>query len=173
MLRINIGWSEEREAHEIALGLSEANLTRLQQKEPIFVSGESLMAQLPEYRRIFHGNQVAFIIFNSHAEQTQFEQDFKEVCERLTITPEGNISVLNIENNFFVTPVPIRDRMIYFIGLHETSYEKLRKGEILAFRSRFPLGQGQSVEVTVFWGKTEEEMLKVVETLGYKNGELN
>ena len=63
--------------------------------------------------------------------------------------------------------------MIYFLGLHETSYEKLRKGEILAFRSRFPLGQGQSVEVIVFWGKTEEEMLDAMKTLTRKIAELN
>ena len=153
MLKINIGWSQERLAQQIAFGLSEGNLERLP-TGPIAIKGQDL--------------QVAtnFLIFHTH--QDTFQTDFETVLRLLQIEPQGKQPVLNLQESFYVAPVPTGNKICYFIGLHATSYQKLRNGENLTFRARMIEGEGQNVEINIFWGQTEEKMLEVLEILGYK-----
>ena len=42
MLKVNVGWSQERLAQQIAFGLAEGNLELLRSKGPIAIKGEEI-----------------------------------------------------------------------------------------------------------------------------------
>jgi len=151
MIKINVGWSQERLAQQIAFGLSEGNLERLKEDPsnsnptgPIVIKGKDLDLECAN-----------FVIFAA-------EQDPEKLKEQLAEMLEGKVDngqpVMNIQEALYVAPVSVGDDMIWFIGLHEVSFEKLRKGEILTFRARIIDGGGTNVEVNIFWGPTEKAM---------------
>lgn len=151
MLKINVGWSEERLAQQIAFGLSEGNLKRLKHDPananptgPIVIKGEDLKLE-----------NTNFVIF---AAEKDPEKLAEQLAEMLDGRVDGDQPVMNIDETFYVAPVTSGDNMVWFIGLHEVSFEKLRKEEVLTFRARMIDGEGTNVEVNIFWGKTEEKM---------------
>lgn len=149
MLKLNIGWNQERLAQQLAFGLSEGNLKKLQHGAPIFITGKEMKVDVE-----------GFVIFGCRKDPDLFKQDFEDVFEMLPFEPEGDQPVLNIEESLYIAPVPVDSDVVYFIGLHEVSYEKLRNNQRLTFRCRIIEGEGQNVEVNLFWGETEEAMAK-------------
>ena len=151
MLKINVGWSKERLAQQIAFGLSEGNLKHLKHDAmsrdatgPIAVKGEDL--------KLENNN---FVIFAAERGPEEFKTQLIEMLEgRL----EGNQPVMDLDGVFYVVPVLVGDDTVWFIGLHEVSFERLRKREVLTFRCRIIDGEGTNVEVNLFWGETEEIM---------------
>ena len=151
MLKINAGWSQERLAQQIVFGLSEGNLQRLKDDPananptgPIGIKGEDL--------KLEHAN---FVIFAAEQEEAKLIGQLTKMLEGRV---DGDQPVMNIDESFYVAPVSFGDDMLWFIGLHEVSFEKLRGGEVLTFRSRIIDGEGTNIEVDIFWGKTEEIM---------------
>lgn len=153
MLKINVGWSEERLAQQIAFGLSESNLKYLKH-DPTNARPTGLITIKGEDLKLENTN---FVIFAA-------EQDPEKLTEQLDEMLDGRVDgdqpVLNIDEIFYVAPVSSGDDTVWFIGLHEVSFEKLRGGEVLTFRARMIDGEGTNVEVNIFWGKTEEIMIE-------------
>lgn len=150
MLKLNIGWSEERLAQQIAFGLSEGNLEKLPHA-PIFFKGSEVEVEV-----------TGFLIFYTHKDESLFKQDFENVLHGIGLIPDTEQPVMNIDNALYVAPLSIDEEVppIYAIGLHAISYQKLRNGERLNFRVRMIDGEGQNVEVNIFSGETEEAMAK-------------
>jgi hypothetical protein len=151
MLKINVGWSQERLAQQIAFGLSEDNLTHLRHDPdaksptgPIAIKGDEIGLE--------EGNH--FCIFAAEKDPEAFTSQFSKMLEPLR--PTGEVAVMNIDESFYVAPVPSEKGIVWFIGLHEVSYKKLRAGELLTFRARMIEGEGQNVEVNIFWAETNK-----------------
>jgi len=148
MLKVNIGWSQKRLAQLVAFGLSEGNLLRLP-KDPIYIDGKDIDIE------------AKFAIYHTRISKDEFKSDFLRLCKLLDLKAPENINALNLENLFFITILPV-EPITYLIGFHETSYERLRDGDTLSFRNRIINGEGQNIEVNIFWGQTEDEMLALI-----------
>jgi hypothetical protein len=147
MLRINVGWSQERLAQQLAFGLSEGNLELLRSKGPIAIKGEEIGLE--------EGNH--FCIFAAEQDPEKFQAQFTEMLQGQI---DGEQPVMNIEEAFWVAPVGQGEMLVWFIGLHEGSYKKLREGRLLTFRARLIEGAGQNIEVNIFWAETDEGLAK-------------
>lgn len=149
MLKLNMGWNQERLAQQVGFGLSEGNLERLP-SSPIPIIGQEIQID------------ANFVIFGTDADDEVFKRDFEAVMRQMSFEPDGNYQVLNLDKTFFVIPVPQETLICFFIGLHQASYDALRRGTILSFRARMISGEGQNVEVNIFWKETEEEMMRAL-----------
>ena len=159
MLRINVGWSDEREAHQIALGLEEANLRRMKDRnDPVVVTSESLQVRDGITNDTFPGF-FTFVIFATGRSQRELQRDLQQTLELCCVEPEARVTVLNLEEKFWVAPIPSGDRMWYFVGLHDVSMRGLRARQTLHFRSRLIEGGGLSIEVNIFWGENRKKLL--------------
>lgn len=190
MLKINAGWSQDRLAQQIAFGLSEGNLQRLKEDSnsavptgPIAIKGESIKLEHnnfvifaaergPEEFKIQLIEMIKRIFMRGTSILGTKEGTGSSPTARPLASPspppsaslegriEGNHPIMDLDGVFYVIPVLSGDDMVWFIGLHEVSFEKLRKREVLTFRSRIIDGEGTNVEVNLFWSETEEKMIE-------------
>jgi hypothetical protein len=149
MIKASTGWIDEREAHGLVFGLSEGNLRRLDENAPIFIKSSDLNLD-PQI--------LGFVIFRTSDDEETLKNDLEVVSHQFGIKLNEQVSVMNIEESFYVIPVTFEEGIFYIMGLHDKSYELLRAQKLLTFRARIPECKAQSVEVTLFWGETEEQM---------------
>ena len=117
MFKLNAGYSQEDEAHQVWLGLESENLELLQQEKPILIEYPELGLPL--------GAPDLFISFAS--DRTAVAQQL----ERLGAS--GEISVLDLAGDFWFTPLTEHK---YLIFLHAESIAALIAGRLLSFRAR-------------------------------------
>ena len=129
----------------IGLGFYEDNLVRLKQ-DPIGVRGDELEIAGTD-----------FLVFYCGKTQDQFRQRFESLFKLFDIQkPEGRVSVMYVADSFYLTPIANKEKTLYTIGFSDKSLEKLRAGEMLTFRARLIEGDGDNIEVVMFWGKDEQ-----------------
>lgn len=146
MFKFNAGRIESRLSNLLGFGFSEENLVRLKLDDPILIKGSDLDVE-----------GCDFVIFYSEG----FESRFEKISKMLSLpTPKDNIKVLHIDESFYLVPLSRNGQTIYVIGLNDISYEKLRSGSPLSFRMRIIEGEGDNIEVMMFWGQTEDSMKK-------------
>lgn len=153
MIKASTGWSDEREAHGIVFGLSEGNLRRLNQNAPIFVKSSDLNLD---------PSVLGFVIFRTGEGQETLKNDLEVVAHQLGTPLNENVSVMDIDQTFYVIPLTFEDKILYLMGLHDKSYELLRNEQILSFRARMPDCKEQSVEVSIFSGEDEAQMAEAL-----------
>lgn len=153
MIKFNAGRVESRMAILLGFGFSEANLVRMAEDDPVVIRGEDLNVK-----------GCNFVVF--YAED--FQDRFDKVANMFGVENKGDdpIQVMKIEDNFFLVPIEQNGKVTYFIGLDDRSYEKLRSRCTFTFRMRIVEGEGDNIEVLMFWGQTEESLKKEVSELG-------
>lgn len=156
MLKLSLGYSEDRQAHVVALGLSDGNLARLQKGQPIRVNCNDLELPSPGVDLL--------LIYANHREH--LEHLLETMVTRLTGQDSGRIVCLCLEG-LYVTCLPQKsDRMLYIVGMDSVTYKLLRDKHHLRFRSRTVTGEMTNIEVVLFWGKTEEDLIEGSAVIG-------
>jgi hypothetical protein len=139
----------------LGFGLEEGNLVRLLADQPIRVAGAEL--DVPG---------ADFLIVGG-ASETQLKERLEKCLSLIPAVGEESVAALHLDGGLIVIPVPHAAGTLYLIGLHDESYRRLRRGQMLNFRARMQNARGElvaadgvntSIEVLLFWGTDRHKM---------------
>lgn len=159
MIKFSAGYIQSRQATVIGLGLVEHNLNRmLGDNDPIYVKGSDL--DIPE--------PGADIMIVAAKDRAGVEKRITQAIESLVgQIADQRIKVMHVGNMFYLTILSTRSgKMLFLITLDDCSYRALKNNQMLSFRSRTVEGQTTSVEVAIFYGKTNA----MIEDSFYRHG---
>ena len=145
MLKANLGYSDSQQSTVLAFGLEDANLEKLQEGKEIAFKGEDVEVRGAD-----------FAIFYTQSKE-KLQEDVSGLLQGL-IDDDSEISVMHMDNSFYLLVLDSGERSLYIVGLDDISYEKLKADEALTFRARTDDPRRESITATILWGRDVEHI---------------
>lgn len=159
MIKFNTGFSKERNAYLIGLGLTAENLKKLLQAKPIKIVGSEIG---------FETDDLNICLFGAK-DENGIKRCLQEIAGHLQMPEDSKVTCLRIANRLYVFPINKNEKMYYFVGLEENGVKDLKNRQTLTFRAVVTEGKGLSVELIIFFIESEEIMEEKLIAAGLVN----
>jgi len=146
MIKFNAGFVEKRNATLIGFGLTDDNLKKLIQGNPINIIGSDVG---------FTANELNICIFGAK-NQKGIQSYIEKIAKHFKMPEDTSIQCFHLDKTLYFFPVIHNKRQLYFVGIDEQGATELKNGCLASFRVRFIEGEGTNIEVLMFFTRSED-----------------